>query len=76
MLNKSRLALSEGFRVSPYKAKHATTGGAVAVILFRGAFCLLLDSSYILGGRCGWKSVEFSDLDLLRMFGVRLFDHL
>ena len=32
-MSKSRLALSEGFRVSPYKAKHASSGGPVAAVL-------------------------------------------
>lgn len=32
--------------------------------------------SYVLGGRCGWKSIEFSDLDLLYIFGAKRFDLL
>lgn len=29
-----------------------------------------------MGGKCGWKSVAFPDLDLLYIFGIKWFDLL
>lgn len=42
---KSRLALREGFRVSPYKAELLVIGGAVAAVL-TGQKCFLFTSGF------------------------------